>query len=113
MSLTDLRTGFRDDEQRSCVQSVIHDRLADDREQPECRYLMRLWWQLLMPYAEVSTDELSRNVSGPKLAAVEALLRAVRSSHAEIDAWIVATERDFPVAEDRGHAAARERAGEL
>ncbi|MFF9119375.1 hypothetical protein ACF09Y_28045 [Streptomyces massasporeus] len=37
---------------------VIHDRLADDRDQQECRYLMRLWWQLGMYYREVTLDQL-------------------------------------------------------
>ncbi|MEU6028667.1 hypothetical protein ABZ825_16865 [Streptomyces tauricus] len=48
MTLTDLSNGFRDDEQRRRVQAVIHDRLADDRDQQECRFLMRFWWQLSM-----------------------------------------------------------------
>ncbi|WP_031521966.1 hypothetical protein [Streptomyces sp. NRRL F-5123] len=112
MSLTDLHTGFRDAEQQRRVRRVIHDRLADDREQQDCRFLMRFWWQLGMPYQEVSTDELRRNLSSPKLAVVEALIRAVRSSHAEIDAWIDTTERAFPVAEDRGFAAAQDAACE-
>ncbi|MCW8103555.1 hypothetical protein OG288_01800 [Streptomyces tauricus] len=48
MTLTDLSNGFRDDEQRRRVQAVIHDRLADDRDQQECPFLMRFWWQLSM-----------------------------------------------------------------
>ncbi|MFT9787607.1 hypothetical protein ACMZ5E_15450 [Streptomyces rhizosphaericola] len=62
MTLTDLNTGFCDDEQRRRVQRVIHDRLADDRAPQECRFLMRFRWQLVMSYQEVSMDELSRNV---------------------------------------------------
>jgi hypothetical protein len=41
----------------------VTDRLADDREPQECRYLMRFWWQLGMPYQEVSMDQISLNVS--------------------------------------------------
>ncbi|MER6304364.1 hypothetical protein ABT247_33185 [Kitasatospora sp. NPDC001539] len=107
MTLTDLRTGFRDDEQRRRVRRVIHDRLADDRDPQECRFLMRLWWQLVMSYQEVSMDELSRNIGKPKLDVIEALISAIRSSHTEIDAWVATTERSFPVIQDRGFKAAR------
>lgn len=102
MTLTDLSSGFRDDDQRRSVQAVIHDRLADDREPQECRYLMRFWWQLCMSYREVSAEQLSLNVSEPKLAAVEQLISAVRTSHAEIDAWVATTQEAFPVVQDRG-----------
>ncbi|MGW6448869.1 hypothetical protein [Lentzea sp. NPDC055074] len=102
--LTDLHGGFRDDEQRSRAQKVVSDRLADDREQEECRYLMRFMWQLRMSYREVCVEELRTHVGTEKLAAVEALVEAVRTSHDRIDAWIEATEREFPVVEDRGHA---------
>ncbi|WP_145910895.1 hypothetical protein [Kitasatospora viridis] len=100
--LTDLPHGFRDDEQRRRVRRVVHDRLADDREPQECRYLMRFWWQLGMTYQEVSVEELRRNVGGRKLAAVLELISAIRSSHEGIDAWWAAAERAFPVVEDRG-----------
>lgn len=102
MTLTDLSSGFRDDDQRRSVQAVIHDRLADDREPQECRYLMRFWWQLCMSYREVSVEQLSLNVSESKLAAVEQLISAVRTSHAEIDAWVATTQEAFPVVQDRG-----------
>ncbi|RRR81758.1 hypothetical protein [Streptomyces sp. RP5T] len=108
MTLTDLNTGFRDDEQRRRVQRVIHDRLADDRDPQECRFLMRFWWQLVMSYQEVSMDELSRNVGKPKLNVIEALISAIRSSHTEVDAWIAATQRVFPVIQDRGFRAAQD-----
>ncbi|MGV9625367.1 hypothetical protein [Streptomyces sp. NPDC003487] len=107
MTLTDLNTGFRDDEQRRRVQKVIHDRLADDRYPQECRFLMRFWWQLVMSYQEVSMDELSRNIGKPKLDVIEALISAIRSSHAEIDAWVTTTQRVFPVIQDRGFRAAQ------
>ncbi|MFF0479502.1 hypothetical protein [Streptomyces sp. NPDC004284] len=102
MPLTDLRNGFRDDEQRRRVQAVIHDRLADDRDPQECRFLMRFWWQLSMPYREVTMRDLSLNVGREKLEALEALINAIRSSRAQIDAWAAGAERAFPVVEDRG-----------
>ncbi|MEU6406997.1 hypothetical protein [Streptomyces sp. NPDC046985] len=108
MTLTDLNTGFRDDEQRRRVQGVIHDRLADDRDSRECRFLMRFWWQLVMSYQEVSMDELSRNLGKPKLDVIEALITAIRSSHAEIDAWIATTQHVFPVIQDRGFRATQD-----
>ncbi|OIK25458.1 hypothetical protein [Streptomyces malaysiense] len=108
MTLTDLNNGFRDDEQRRHVQRVIHDRLADDRDPQECRFLMRFWWQLVMSYQEVSMDELSRNVGTPKLDVIEALIGAIRSSHADIDAWITTTQQVFPVIQDRGFSAAQD-----
>ncbi|MFI7349424.1 hypothetical protein ACIBSR_24645 [Streptomyces sp. NPDC049936] len=102
MSLTDLSNSFRDDEQRRRVQVVIHDRLADDRDPQECRHLMRFWWQLSMSYQEVSMKELSLNVGKPKLDVIEELISAIRSSHAEIDAWVATTQQAFPVIQDRG-----------
>ncbi|MGW9300874.1 hypothetical protein [Streptomyces cyaneofuscatus] len=108
MTLTDLNTGFRDDEQRRRVQRVIHDRLADDRDPQECRFLMRFWWQLIMSYQEVSMDELSRNVGRPKLDVIEALIAAIRSSHAEVDAWIATTQHVLPVIQDRGFSATQD-----
>ncbi|MFF3830605.1 hypothetical protein ACFYXX_07575 [Streptomyces sp. NPDC002458] len=86
MTLTDLRDGFRDAEQRRCLQAMIASRLADDREPQECRYLMRFWWQLSMPYQEVSVAELRLNVGRRKLDVVMELVSAIRSSHEEIDA---------------------------
>ncbi|MFI1980190.1 hypothetical protein [Streptomyces wedmorensis] len=101
MTLTDLSNGFLDDEQRRRVQAVIHDRLADDRDPQECRFLMRFWWQLSMSYREVSMRDLSLNVGQEKLEALEALINAIRSSRAQIDAWAAGAERVFPVVEDR------------
>lgn len=69
MSLTDLSSGFRDKAQRRRAQAVIEERLADDRDQDECRYLMRFVWQLAMTYQEVSTHELQAHVSAGKLEA--------------------------------------------
>ncbi|MFI6285508.1 hypothetical protein ACIBCM_12235 [Streptomyces sp. NPDC051018] len=111
MTLTGLGSGFRDDEQRRCVRTVIHDRLADDRDQQECRYLMRFWWQLGMPYQEVSLEELRLNVGKLKLVVIEELISAIRSSPAEIDAWVDATRQAFPVVQDRGFRAALDNDG--
>ncbi|MEU9865430.1 hypothetical protein AB0D99_31635 [Streptomyces sp. NPDC047971] len=108
MTLTDLRDGFRDDDQRKCVQAVVHSRLADDREQQECRYLMRFWWQLTMPYQEVSLEELRLNVGRQKLDAVVELISAIRSSHDEIDAWLASAQKTFPVIQDRGFSLDRD-----
>lgn len=108
MTLTDLRDGFRDVMQRQYVQRVIHDRLADDRQPQECRYLMRFWWQLSMSYREVSMEELSRNVGEPKLDVLEELISAIRTSHDEIDTWIDTVEQTFPVVQDRGYEAVGE-----
>ncbi|MYR28045.1 MULTISPECIES: hypothetical protein [unclassified Streptomyces] len=105
MTLTDLRDGFRDAEQRQCVQAIIASRLADDREPQECRYLMRFWWQLSMPYREVSVAELRLNVGQQKLNVVMELVSAIRSSHEEIDAWLSGAVQTFPVLQDHGFSA--------
>ncbi|ARF75003.1 hypothetical protein ACPEIF_02065 [Streptomyces sp. NPDC012600] len=102
MTLTDLSNGFRDEDQQRCVQAVIHSRFADDRDQQECRYLMRFWWQLRMTYQEVSVEELRLNVGSRKLESVMELIDAIRSSHDEIDAWLASAVRTFPVVLDRG-----------
>jgi hypothetical protein len=106
--LTDLSGRFRNADQRRRVQAVVHDRLADDREPQECRYLMRFWWQLSMSYGEVTMEQLAVNVGESKLAVLKDLIRAARTSHAEIDAWITATRQAFPVIEDRGFSAYRD-----
>ncbi|WP_051755564.1 DUF6192 family protein [Kitasatospora purpeofusca] len=88
------------------VEELTRDnRLADDREPQECRYVMRFWWQLVVSYTEVSMDELALNVGGSKLEAIEELIGAIRSSHDAIDAWIAATQQAFPVVQDRGWTA--------
>jgi hypothetical protein len=70
VDLRDLRSGFRDDDQRHRAGMVIHLRLADDREQDECRYLIKFQWQLSMTYTEVTVDELRAHVGAEKLAVV-------------------------------------------
>lgn len=66
---------------------------------------MRFWWQLSMSYSEVSIEELRTHVGEHKLAAVEALITAIRTSHERIDAWADVVEQDFPIIHDRGYLA--------
>lgn len=80
-------------------------RLADDREQEECRVLMRFWWQLAMKYQEVTEADLDRHVNPVKREAVQDLINAIRLSPGAIDAWIVATSDRFPIIQDRGYRA--------
>lgn len=103
MSLTDLSGRFRDDAQRRRTQWAIEHRLADDRNQDECRYLMRLVWQLRMSYSEVTEQNLREHVGADKLRAIEALIEAARRSPESIDAWIDSIEQIFPIVHDRGY----------
>ncbi|MFB7873767.1 hypothetical protein ACFC06_00840 [Nocardia sp. NPDC056064] len=103
MSLTDLSARFRDDAQRRRTQRVIEKRLADDRNQDECRYLMRFVWQLHMRYCEVTEQNLQEYVGADKLKAIEALVEAARRSPESIDAWIDSIEQIFPVVHDRSY----------
>src|SRR5688572_1277495 len=109
MELTDLRMRFRDDIQRRRVQMVIHDCLADDRLQEECRYLMKVFWQLAVSYREVSMRELEEHLSPEKLERIEALVQASAESPDKIDSWIDETAVAFPIIEDRGFWAEVER----
>jgi hypothetical protein len=102
LSLRDLRSGFRDDYQRSLVAALIAERLADDRDQDECRYLMRFCWQLSMTYDEVTMPELREHVTEAKLSIIGELIRAVRQSPDSVDDWIQAVADAWPVVEDRG-----------
>lgn len=103
VDLRDLRLGFRDDDQNRQTRVIIHDRLADDRLQDECRCLMKFWWQLVVSYQEVTIDELREHVSAPKLAVVDALIDALSESPESVDAWIAETIVVFPVIHDRGN----------
>ncbi|GAA3955451.1 hypothetical protein GCM10023085_42580 [Actinomadura viridis] len=99
--LTDLRNGFRDEEQRANVKWLVHSLLADDHNQEECRYLMRFWWQLTMTYQEVTVHQLREHVGETKLLAAEGLINALRSSPEQVDAWTAAVREVFPFAESR------------
>jgi tetratricopeptide (TPR) repeat protein len=103
VSLTDLHDRFRDDHQRRRAAEVVHLRLADDRQQEECRSLMRLWWQLTTDLPQIDEARLEATVGHPKLTAVWRLIAAVRSSPDAVDRWIEATSRSFPLVRDRGY----------
>jgi hypothetical protein len=47
-------------------------------------------------------EELREHLHEPKLAAVEALIAAMRSPADEVQAWIAQAETTFPVVMDRG-----------
>ncbi|MEU6348947.1 hypothetical protein ABZ896_06430 [Streptomyces sp. NPDC047072] len=51
-------------------------------------------------------EQLSLNVRESKLAVLERLISAIRTSHDEIDAWVVTTQEAFPLVQDRGFRAA-------
>lgn len=91
------------------TQALVTDCLADDREQEECRVLMKFRWQLSMTYQEVTEAELDRHVRPVKREAVQKLIDAIRSSPDAIDAWITATGRQFSLVHDRGYEAHRSR----
>ena len=55
-----------------------------------------------MTYTEVTVDELRAYVGAEKLAAVEALITALRSSPDDVERWMQETVRSFPEIEDRG-----------
>jgi hypothetical protein len=102
VSLRDLRAGFRDERQRRRVQTMIEERIADDRDQDECRYLMRFLWQLSMTNDEVTMPELREHVDEAKLRVISELIRAIRLSPDSIDAWIQTAADAWPCIHDRG-----------
>ena len=67
---------------------------------------MRLWWQLSMPYTEVTLEQLREHVHEPKLTAIEELITAIRSTPGDVETWIDAAENDFPIIFDHGAYAA-------
>lgn len=101
MSLNDI-SGLIEDPQRERLRQIIQNRFADDRDQDECRYLMRFWWQLRMSYTEVTLEQLREHVHEPKLTAIEDLIDAIRTRPQDIKAWIGEAEVRFPVVMDRG-----------
>jgi hypothetical protein len=103
MDLRDLRSGFRDDDQRTRAGMVVHVRLADDRYQDECRYLLKFQWQLTVPYRELTMDDLREHVGAEKLVAVERLIAALGRSPDEVEQWIQETVESFPLIKDRGY----------
>jgi hypothetical protein len=103
-----LAPGFRDHDQWSRVLWVLHDRLMDDRNQAECRYLLRLPSQLGVNYHH-SVEELRENVGVGKLSIIVALITAIRESPDAIDRWVETTVDTMPVIHDRGFKATRRR----
>jgi hypothetical protein len=99
--LRDLRDGFRDEHQRHRVAALIQQRIADDRDQDECRYLMRFCWQLSMTYDEVTMPALREHLTEAKLPVISELVQAIRQSPDSVDAWIHAVEDTWPVIRDR------------
>ncbi len=99
---------FRDDSQRRRAGWFVHQRLADDRKQQECRYLMRFCWQLLTPGHNVTEQELAEHVDPVKLAAVHGLVTAIMTSPDEVDEWLAVADIEYPVIQDRGSWGDRE-----
>ena len=92
---------FRDERQLDEVRAIVHDRLANDRYQQECRYLMRFWWHLRMSYEEVAYEDLLLHLSDRKIKVLEALFDAIDTSHDAIDDWIKKQENDWPMIDKR------------
>jgi len=87
-SMTHLRALFASDDQRKAVQQAICDHLADDREEDECRYLLRFVWQLAMTYREVTQYELKVHVRMEKVNVVASLLDALADSPDAVHHWL-------------------------
>ncbi|HET6881789.1 MAG TPA: hypothetical protein VFI31_16615 [Pirellulales bacterium] len=101
LDFDDKLNWFRDDYQRELVAKAINQRLADERVEVECRYLMRFWFHLGMTYREVSYDELVENVSPEKMVILERLFGAILTRNFDtIDAWVVDCE-SLPMLECR------------
>lgn len=101
-SMTHLRALFASDDQRKAVQHAICDHLADDREENECRYLLRFVWQLAMTYREVTPYELKLHVGLEKVNVVASLLDALADSPDAVGHWLdellsspIITDRTF------------------
>ena len=93
---------FRDLTQANRVASVVIERLADDRIQEECRYLMRLKWHFYMGYQEVSYSELEEHISRDKMALLDELFDQIAAKNYDgIVMWVERCESELPVIEDR------------
>lgn len=58
-------------------------RLADNRDQEQCRYLMKLFRQLNTTYQEVTEDQLRTHICADKVEAVEG-----RSARSQGQHWV-------------------------
>ena len=93
---------FRDHAQADRVGGVVVARLADDRIQEECRYLIRLKWHFHMGYEEVSYPELQEYVSVEKMKVLDELfVHIANKDYVGIDQWIERYEGELPIVEDR------------
>jgi hypothetical protein len=93
---------FRDHTQADRVGGVVVHRLADDRNQEECRYLMRLKWHFHMSYQEVSYRELEQYVSVDKMRILNELFAYIAvKDYAGIEMWLEQYEKELPIIEDR------------
>ena len=93
---------FRDQTQADRVGGIIVDRLADDRIQEECRYLMRLKWHFHMGYQEVSYEELQRYVSAEKMKMLDELFAQIAAKdYVGIDKWADRCKEELPVVQDK------------
>lgn len=98
------RIRFQYEYHRKMVAAIVQSHLADDRDQEECRAMMRLHWQLLNGEPDVDEEHLTAAVRPEKRPAVEALFLAVRTSTSAVEAWIHHHGR-LPVIFDRGYCA--------
>jgi hypothetical protein len=93
---------FHDHIQADRVGAIVVERLADDRIQEECRYLMRLKWHFHMGYEEVSYEELQRFVSAEKMKLLDELFACIATrDYVGIETWVERCESELPVIEDR------------
>ena len=98
----DQHNWFRDTNQLDDVKTVVHRRFADDRNQAECRYLMRFVEHLRATYRAVSYRELEENVSTKKMERIDDLLSLTQKrDFAGIDVWIDSCAQELPVIVDR------------
>jgi hypothetical protein len=97
VALTDLHGGFRDEDQHQRAAQLILDRFGDERRQSELHSLLMFSSQLSAAQEYIDETELADTVSGDKLAAVQALISALRTSHNAVDGWIRTTSRLSPL----------------
>ncbi|WP_433789165.1 tetratricopeptide repeat protein [Actinoplanes sp. CA-252034] len=93
MALIELHDGFRDGEQRRRVAGLIRTRLVDDRNDEERYSLLNLASGLSGEDGRIDDTEWAATMSGSRLAAVKALITAVRTSPDAVDDWIGRTSR--------------------
>jgi hypothetical protein len=110
VSLADL-SGLLDEGSRRFLPYFIADRFADAREPDECHLILRFCQLVMWGNAQVTLQELREHVREPKLAALEALIAAIRSSDEDVSAWFAWATEAFPVIPDRPSPPASEPIG--